>query len=80
MYVALNIILTISEEVGYQKRLKSFFVKLVFLVCTYFKNITVALVLRYLNTRLVHSHKKRKDNLETQAELAVLHAYVENQY
>ena len=26
-----------------------------------------------------HSHKKRKDSLETRAERAVLHAYVENQ-
>ena len=26
-----------------------------------------------------HSHKKRKDSLETQAELAVLRTYVENQ-
>ena len=26
-----------------------------------------------------HSHKKQKDSLETQAERAVLHAYVENQ-
>ena len=28
---------------------------------------------------LEHSHKKRKDSLETQAELAVLRTYVENQ-
>ena len=26
-----------------------------------------------------HSHKKRKDNLETRAEQAVLQAYIENQ-
>ena len=30
-------------------------------------------------TELNHSHKKRKDSLETQAELAVLRSYVENQ-
>ena len=28
---------------------------------------------------LNHSHKKRKDSLETQVELAVLRTYVENQ-
>ena len=28
---------------------------------------------------LEHDHKKRKDSLETQAKLAVLHTYVENQ-
>ena len=32
-----------------------------------------------LNFPLCHSHKKRKDSLETQAKLAVLHTYVKNQ-
>ena len=31
------------------------------------------------NVLLYHSHKKRKDSLETRAELAVLRTYVENQ-
>ena len=33
----------------------------------------------YAKEKLNHSHKKRKDSLETRAELAVLRTYVENQ-
>ena len=38
-------------------------------------------ITRQLNLQSLyhHSHKKRKDSLETQAELAVLRSYVENQ-
>ena len=35
--------------------------------------------MNYVANALYHSHKKRKDSLETRAEVAVIRSYVENQ-
>ena len=50
---------------------------IIFFLGPRFLELTKLLVL--VPTRLHHSHKKRKDSLETRTERAVLRAYVKNQ-